>query len=348
MRRVSDQTINDFTVRLATLSSAGIPIVRALSILQGQSAEGPFKRVLGAVVDDVSSGTPLSEAMEKEDRVFDHLYSSMVRAGEAGGVLDTILTRLAIYRERMAEVRAKVVGALVYPVFVLAAAVVVVMAVIIIVIPRFDEIFQSFGVELPLATQILLNFSHFVTTRWYVVFGLPVILFLLHGMMMRAGGGYRRFWHGALLKFPLLGVVLSRSLVASFSRTFGTLLQAGVPHLDALGIVRDTSSNDMLVEGVEHIRVVVREGEGIARPMAEVSVFDELVTNMVEVGEETGELDTMLLRVADAYEKEVDRKADILFKWLEPALLILVAIAVGFIVIALFLPLLSIMSSLNQ
>ena len=348
LRRVSEQAINDFTVRLATLSAAGIPIVKALGILEGQAPVGPFKRVLANVVEDVSAGTPLSEALEKEDRVFDRLYSSMVRAGEAGGVLDTVLTRLAHYRERAAEVRAKVVGALVYPVFVMAVAVIVVAAVIVIVIPRFEQIFDSFDVELPGATRLLLALSSFFVERWYVVFGLPVVLLLLHGILMRRGGRYRTFWHGAMLKVPLLGIVLSRSLVASFARTFGTLLQAGVPHLDALGIVRDTSSNDVLINDVEHIRVVVREGEGIAQPMSEAKVFDELVVNMVEVGEETGELDTMLLRVADAYEREVDRKAEVLFKWLEPALLIMVAILVGFIVIALFLPLLSIMSSLNQ
>ena len=348
MRRISDQTINDFTVRLSTLSAAGIPIVKALSILEGQATDGPFKRVLGQLVEDVSAGTPLSEALEKEDRVFDDLYAAMVRAGEAGGVLDTVLTRLATYRERMAEVRAKVIGALVYPTFVLGVAILVVAAVIVIVIPRFDQIFDSFGVELPAPTRILLASSEFAIERWYLVFGVPVLALLVHSILMRRGGRYRRFWHGVLLRIPLLGVVVSRALVASFSRTFGTLLQAGVPHLDALGIVRDTSSNELMIEGVEHIRVVVREGEGIARPMGEVVVFDDLVTNMVEVGEETGELDGMLLRVADAYEGEVDRKVEVLFKWLEPLLLILVAFLVGFIVIALFLPLLSIMGSLSQ
>ncbi len=347
-RRISDQTINDFTVQLATLSEAGIPIVRALTILEGQTRAGPFKNVLGELVDDVSAGTPLSESMRKHERVFDRLYSAMVRAGEAGGVLDTVLTRLATFRERIAEIRSKIVGAMIYPLVIVLVAVGVVTAVILFVIPKFETIFDSFDVELPGPTRLLLNVSHGAVTYWYLVFGVPVLLILLHGYLMRRGGAYRYRMHALLLRLPLLGGVLRRALIAAFSRTFGTLLQAGVPHLDALGIVRDTSGNEVLVEGVEEIRRTVREGEGIARPMADTGVFDDLVTNMVDVGEQTGELDQMLLRVADAYEKQVDRRIDAMFKVLEPALLIVMAGFVGFIVVALFMPLMKIMSTLNQ
>ncbi len=346
-KRVSDQVVNDFTVQLGTLSAAGIPIVRALSILEGQARPGPFKNVLGELVEDVSAGTPMSEAMAKHERVFDRLYSAMVRAGEAGGVLDKVLGRLATYRERIAEIRSKVVGALIYPLVIVVVAVTVVSAVIVLVIPRFQQIFDSFDIELPAITLILLNLSDFVVKYWYAVFGLPVALFLLHGFLMRKGGAYRYRMHALILKVPLLGSVLRQSLIAGFSRTFGTLLQAGVPHLDALGIVRDTSGNEVLIDAVEDIRRTVREGEGIARPMEETGAFDDLVCNMVDVGEQTGELDHMLVRVADAYEKQVDRKIDALFKVLEPLLLILMAIFVGFIVIALFLPLMKIMGTLN-
>jgi type IV pilus assembly protein PilC len=347
-RRVSSQAVNEFTVQLATLSAAGLPIMRSLSSLERQTKPGPFKDVLGDVVEDVSAGTPMSEAMAKHERVFDRLYSSMVRAGEAGGVLDHILERLAQYRERMSEIRSKIVGAMIYPLVIVIVAVIVVSAVIVWVIPRFVKIFESFDVELPQPTLILLNVSGFTVRYWYVVFGVPVLLLVLHGILMRRRGRYRFMMHKLLLKLPLLGGVLSRSLIAAFSRTFGTLLQAGVPHLDALGIVRDTSSNEVLLEGVEDIRRTVREGEGIARPMEETGVFDELVCNMVDVGEQTGELDQMLIRVADAYEKQVDRKIDAMFKVLEPALLIIMAVFVGFIVVALFLPLMRIMSTLNQ
>jgi len=346
-KRVSAQAVNDFTVQLATLSSSGIPIVRALTILEGQAKAGPFKEVVGELVEDVSSGTPLSEAMGKHERVFDQLYSSMVRAGEAGGVLDTVLQRLATYRERVAEIRAQVAGAMIYPLVIVVVAVSVVSAVIVWVIPRFEQIFESFDVELPGVTQFLLNLSDFVVNFWYVVFGLPVLLVLLHGVLMRRGGAYRYRMHSLLLKVPLLGALIGQSLIAGFARTFGTLLQAGVPHLDALGIVRDTSGNEVLIEGVEMIRRTVREGESISRPMEESGVFDDLVCNMVDVGEQTGELDQMLVRVADAYEKQVDRKIDAMFKVIEPLILIVMAVFVGFIVVALFLPLMKIMSTLN-
>lgn len=347
-RRVPDQLINEFTVQLATLSGAGIPIVRALTILEGQTRPGPFKDVLTELVEDVSSGTPMSEAMAKHERVFDRLYSAMVRAGEAGGVLDRVLQRLAEYRERIAEIRAKIVGALIYPLVIVIVAVGVISAVIVWVIPRFRQIFDSFGVEMPGITQLLLNVSDFTLRYWYVVFGAPVLLVLLHGYLMRRGGGYRYAMHRLLLRLPLLGNVLSKALIAGFSRTFGTLLQAGVPHLDALGIVRDTSGNEVLIASVETIRRTVREGEGIARPMEETGVFDDLVCNMVDVGEQTGELDRMLVQVADAYEKQVDRRIDAMFKVLEPLLLIVMAVFVGFIVVALFMPLMKIMSALNQ
>ena len=347
-RRVSDQVVNDFTVQLATLSSAGIPIVRALTILEGQSRPGVFKDVLGALIEDVSAGTPLSDAMGKHPGAFDELYSAMVRAGEAGGVLDQVLERLATYRERLAEIKSKILGAVIYPSVIVFVAITVVSVVIVFVIPRFRQIFDSFGVELPGITQLLLNVSDFTVHYWYAVFGLPVVGAFLHGIYMRRGGRYRYRIHSFLLRLPLLGSVLSRSLIAGFSRTFSTLLQSGVPHLEALGIVRDTSGNEVLIEGVELIRRTVREGEGIARPMEETGFFDDLVCNMVDVGEQTGELDQMLVRVADAYEKQVDRRIDAMFKVLEPALLILIAIFVGFIVVALFMPLMRIMSALNQ
>lgn len=346
--RVSGQLVTDFTVQLATLSEAGIPVVKALTILEGQTRPGPFKSVLQEMVEDVSAGTPLSEAMAKHEAVFDPLYSSMVRAGEAAGILDRILNRLAAFREKAAEIRSKVVGAMIYPLVILVVAVAVIAAVIVIVIPKFDEIFKSFNVPLPGVTLMLLDISGFCTEYWYLVFGLPLLLLILHGIGMRAKGGYQYRMHKLALKLPLFGGVLQRSLIAGFSRTFGTLIQAGVPHLDALEIVRDTTRNAVLQDAVEDIRRTVREGEGIAQPMGESGMFDDLVVNMVDVGEETGELDRMLLRVADAYEVQVDRKIDAMFKLLEPLLLIAMAVVVGFIVVALFLPLMDIMGELGN
>lgn len=345
---MADQVVTDFTVQLSTLTGAGIPIVRALTILHAQTRPGPFREVLADLVEDVSGGTPLSEAMEKHDRCFDRLYAAMVRAGEKGGVLDRILERLAHFRERAAEIRAKVAGAMIYPLVILIVAVGVVSAVIVWVIPKFRTIFDSFDVELPRPTQILLDVSRIAVTYWYLVFGVPALLLLLHAVLMRRSAGYRYRMHALLLKIPMLGALLQQALVAAFARTFGTLIQAGVPHLEALGIVRDATANDVVAKAVEDVRRTVREGEGIATPMEETGLFDDLVCSMVDVGEQTGELDGMLLKVADAYEKSVDRRIDALFKVLEPAMLIVMAVFVGFIVVALFLPLMKIMQTLGQ
>jgi len=344
--RVRGDLVTDFTIQLATLSEAGIPVVKALTILEGQTRPGPFKWVLREMTEDVSGGLPLSEAMSKHPRCFDMLYSSMVRAGEIGGVLDRILQRLATFREKAAAIRSKVVGAMIYPIILSIISVAVVSFVIAWVIPKFSEIFQSFNITLPDVTQLLLDISDFVVNYWYLVFGLPVALIITHGILMKRSEGYRYQIHKLLLKLPIVGSVATKALTANFSRTFGTLIQAGVPHLDALSIVRDATGNAVLFAGVESIRRTVREGEGIARPMGETGLFDDLVVNMVDVGEETGELDKMLLKVADAYEVSVDRRIDALFKILEPVLLIVMATFVGFIVVALFLPLMEIMQSM--
>ncbi len=346
--RVAGQIVTDFTVQLSTLSEAGIPVVKALTILEGQTKSGPFKAVLRELVEDVSAGTPLSEAMAKHPRCFDELYTSMVRAGEVGGVLDTILNRLATFREKAAEIRAQVRGAMIYPMVILVVAIAVMSAVIVFVIPSFKEIFKSFEVDLPRVTQVLLDISDFVVGYWYVCFGLPLLLVGLHMMLMGKPSGYRYRVHALYLKLPIMSSVVKASIVAGFTRTFGTLIQAGVPHIDALEIVRDSTGNDVLREAVEDVRRTVREGEGLARPMGETGLFDDLVVNMVDVGEETGELDRMLVKVADAYEKQVDRQIEAMFKLLEPIMLVGIAAMVGFIVIALFMPLLEIMTQLGQ
>lgn len=346
--RVNAALVTDFTVQLATLSDAGIPVVKALTILEGQTEPGPFKDILREITEDVSGGAPLSDALAKHDKVFDTLYSSMVRAGEVGGVLDRVLDRLAEFREKAADIRSKIKQAVIYPTILIMVSVVVVSAVIIFVIPTFDEIFKSFDVDLPEPTLILLGLSGFMTSYWYLVFGVPALAFVGHKVAIGRNRGYRRGWHAVLLKIPFLGTVLNRSMTAMFARTFGTLVQAGVPHLDALGIVRDASGNEVLVDAVEDIRRTVREGEGIARPMGETGLFDDVVTNMVDVGEETGELDSMLLKVADAYDEQVDRKLAALFKVLEPAILVLMAVLIGGLVIALILPLTEMMSTIGS
>ncbi len=345
--RVSRALITDFTVQLATLTEAGIPVVRALTILEGQTRAGHFKDVLIELTEDVSSGLPLSESMSKFPRIFDSLYTNMVRAGEAGGVLDRILVRVATFREKAEEVRAKVSGAMTYPLLLGLVAIVVVAAVITFVIPMFDGVFRSFNVELPRSTRILLDVSAFVVKYWYLVFGLPLLFGFLHLMFMGRSLGYRYRIHAIMLRIPLFGRLMRDQLTGAFGRTFGTLVQAGVPHLDSLEIVRDTSSNEVMVEAVEEIRKTVREGEGLARPMGESGLFDDVVVNMVDVGEETGELDNMLIKVANAYEKRFDRRTENFVKLLEPLLVVFMAVIVGFIVVALFMPLMEIMNSIE-
>jgi type IV pilus assembly protein PilC len=272
----------------------------------------------------------------------------MVRAGESAGILDRILVRLAAFREKAAEIQSKIVNAMIYPAILTVVATGIVSAVIVFVIPRFQEIFESFDVTLPGSTQFLLDVSEIATQRWYLVFGVPAAMVLLHMFMITRSKPYRFRIHGIMLKLPLAGGLMRQSLIARFSRTFGTLVEAGVPHLDALGIVRDATANMVLAQGIEDIRRTVREGESIARTMGETGLFDDIVTNMVDVGEETGELDRMLLKVADAYERQLDRRIDALFKFLEPVLLLVMAVVVGFIVVALFMPLLEIMNSINS
>lgn len=344
-KKIATDLVTDFTHQLATLTEAGIPVVRSLQILEGQAKAGPFKVMVGEMVDDVSSGTPLSEAMSKHSRTFDHLYSAMVRAGETGGVLDVVLIRIAEFRERAAEIRGKVLSAMIYPAVVIFVALAVIAAAMAFVIPKFGEVLESLGGELPGPTRFLLNTSDFTVQYWYAVIGVPIGVLVLHLVLMRASLGYRYFMHRLLLKIPYLGAILSQGEVAAFSRTFGTLVQAGVPHLDALGIARDTTDNEVFYGAIDDVRTTVREGETIARPMVDSGVFDALVCNMVEVGEQTGELDGMLLKVARAYEEQVKRKIDLFFRVLEPMLLILIAAMVGFLVVAMFMPLLRITSS---
>jgi type IV pilus assembly protein PilC len=258
------------------------------------------------------------------------------------------LTRLAHFREKAAAVRAKVIGAMIYPAIVALVATLVVSGVVVWIIPKFRDIFASFDAELPRTTRTLLAFSGAVVRYWYVFFGVPVLAAAVHLWSLRRSEPYRFAVNQFLLRLPAIGTVLRKSTIAAFARTFGTLIESGVPHLDALEIVRDTSSSAVLRRGVEQIRRTVREGEGIARPMGESGAFDDLVVNMVDVGEATGELDGMLLKVAGAYEIAVDRSVDALFKVIEPALLVAMAVVVGFIVVALFMPLLSIMNQLGS
>ena len=341
---VAPKALTQFTQQFATLVSAGLPLVRSLRVLEGQLEAGPFRDVVGAVADDVEGGSPLSEALAKYPQAFDRLYVNMVRAGEAGGLLGEILQRLAEFSRKRDTIRGQIKGALTYPAVVLGVAMLIVLFVMIFVVPKFEDVLRNFDVAMPLPTEIVIGISRGLIAWWWVVLVVPVALWAAFRLALRSEGfawQVDRF----KLRVPLFGKLLRRTIIARFARTLGTLLQSGVPILESLGIVGASIPNRVLEDAVEDVRDAIREGETIAGPLGESGVFDDVVVNMIDVGEETGRLDEMLLRIADNVEHEVDSAVSTLFKVIEPLLLVVMAVLVGFIVISLFLPIVRIMDS---
>lgn len=343
--KVKSKILVQFTVQLATLQNAGLPIVRCLRILSEQQREGPFKDAVTSVADDVEGGDSLSVAMAKHSSIFDALYLNMVKAGEAGGILDQILERLAEFAEKADAIRSKITGALAYPAFVMTFAVSVVGFVMVFVVPKFEEVFTQLNTTLPPLTEALMGFAKFATRFWWSFFLGAGLLYALYRVLLRVHG-FKRFVHKTRLRVPLFGPLLKKTIIARFARTFGTLLSAGVPILEALGIVRDSVANLVVGEALDDVHKNIKQGETITRPMAESGVFDDIVINMVDVGEESGNLDRMLLKIADAYEREVDDSVNTVFKVIEPIILLVLALGVGTIVVALFLPILKVMDTL--
>lgn len=349
-RRVTPRLLAEFTSQLAVLLDAGIPITKCLRILEGQVPPGALKRTVGSVLEDVEAGTALSESLAKHPRTFDRLYTNMVLAGEKGGVQEEILNRLASFMEKSEAIKGRVKGALAYPVSVLVVAALVLTLVFIFVIPKFKEIFrQQFKSDdqLPAVTRVVINIGEHVGAWWWAYAAGIALLIVLHGVLVRGVSGYRRFVDKSKLKMPVLGSLLGKSLVARFTRTFGTLIQSGVPHLEALEIVEGALPNVHMAEAVKKIHGSIREGAGIAVPMGASGMFDDIVVNMVDVGEQTGELDRMLAKVSDRYEVEVDRAVTMTFKIIEPLMLVFLAVIVGVIVLALLLPLVKLMESIR-
>ncbi|HTE05306.1 MAG TPA: type II secretion system F family protein [Planctomycetota bacterium] len=345
-QKVSSKALMQFTIQLSTLVNAGLPLVRCLRILEGQLPPGPLKNVLLAVGDDVEGGSTLSEALAKYPQVFDRLYVNMVRAGEAGGMLGTILDRLAGFSRKSEHIKSQVKSALSYPAVVLCIAGAVIVFVMVMVVPKFEAIFQSFHKELPALTQFLMDVSRSLSGYWYVWLAAPVLAVAGYRAALRNERFARRV-DALRLRVPVAGRLVRKTIIARFARTLGTLLQSGVPILEALAIVKAAITNRMLEDAVSSVHDSIREGETIAQPLGESGVFDDMVVNMIDVGEETGQLDAMLLRIADTYEEEVDTEVGTLFKVIEPMLILFMAVVVGFIVLSLFLPILGIMDSLQ-
>ena len=335
-----------FTRQLSTLQDAGLPILRSLRILEGQSKPGPLKSSLNGVIEDVESGNTLSEAMAKQPKAFDNLYVNMVKAGEAGGALEIILQRLAEFKERAQTLKRKVQGAMVYPVAVITVAGLIVGFIMYWIIPKFKDIFADFGVELPAITEYLIAMSDWVVSYWWLIPLVPIALYLIIKIIKKnKTGAY--IIDRITLKIPLVGQIASKATVARTSRTLGTLIASGVPILDALTIARDTAGNEVFKKAFDHIHASIREGESMAVPLKETRITDDMVVNMVDVGEETGALDTMLYKVADVYDEEVSVLIESLVNLLEPLMVVVLGLIVGFIVIALFMPLVKLLNELS-
>ena len=343
---VGSKQLCTFTRQLSTLQDAGLPILRSLRILEGQSKPGALKNSLLGVIEDIESGSTLSEAMAKQPKAFDNLYVNMVKAGEAGGALEVILQRLADFKERAQSLKKRVQGAMIYPVAVIVVATAIVTGIMIFIIPKFKKIFDDFGSKLPWMTEVLIQASDFVSKYWYLLFAVPVAGWLFIKIVKKNRiGEYIVDWIS--LRIPLTGKIQRKAIIARICRTLGTLIASGVPILDALIIARDTAGNAVFRKAFEHIYAAIREGEPMAVPLKETRIADDIVVNMVDVGEETGALDAMLYKVADVYDEEVRVLVDGLIKLLEPMITVVLGLFVGFIVIALFLPLIQLLNDLS-
>jgi type IV pilus assembly protein PilC len=287
-----------------------------------------------------------SEALGKHPKAFDKLYVNMVRAGEIGGVLDAILQRLADFREKAMRLKKRVIGAMIYPVAVVVVAGGILFGILKWIVPKFLKMFDELGVEVPLPTRILMAFGDFVNHKWYWI---PIIIGGMIVMMKAIGAtsGGRYVIDKIKLKLPLFGTIINKSTIARFTRTLGTLVASGVPILEALNITKETAGNAVITRALGHVHDSIREGESIAEPLAQSKICDDMVVNMIDVGEETGDLDKMLLKIADQYDEDVDVAVASLTSLIEPIMIIFLGVAVGFIVISLFLPLISLMSSVG-
>ena len=345
--RVKHKQLTQFTQQLSVLMDAGLPIVRSLKILGNQQKPGLLKNIVVEVSEDVETGSSFSEALAKHPKTFDKLYVNMVKAGEAGGVLDVILQRLAGFMERMEALKRKIIGASIYPAVVITIAVAVVLAIMTFIVPKFEEVFKQVKVPMPGLTLMLMSISNVIKEYWWAIIAFPfVFLFILKAWGRTKGG--RLTIDRIKLNAPLIGPIMKKSVISRFCRTLGTLLQSGVPILEALAIVKNATGNEVVSNAIGTVHDSIREGESIAEPLAACGVFDDIVINMIDVGEETGELDKMLLKIADNYDAEVVAAVSALMSVMEPILIVGLGFTVGFIVVALFLPLISLLEGIGQ
>ena len=346
--KIKTKILTQFTRQLATLVNAGLPLMRGIEVLKRQMKDPQMVEALNGIGENIAAGGTFSESLTQYPKIFDHLYVNMVKAGEAGGVLEVVLGRLAEFAEKSEKIKNKVKGAMIYPIVVLVAAIGITAFLLVAVIPKFQQVFNDMlgGAALPPITQFVIDASGFVQHNGLQIF-LAVVAFVV--LMKIVGktekGAY--FFDVLKLKMPVTGTLTQRSAVSKFTRTLGTLLSSGVPILQSLTITRDTTGNRVLTEAIQNVHDSVKEGESMTQPLSQCQVFPPMVVSMVEVGEETGALADMLTRIANTYDDEVDNAVAGMTAAIEPALIIVLAVVVGTIVIAMFLPMVKIIGSVS-
>jgi len=344
-KKISGEQLMIFTRQLATLLQAGLPLLRAMQILSDQEKNPVFKTALLNISENIQGGNSLSDALSQYPRMFDRLYVNMIRAGEAGGVIDTVLDRLAMFQEKAMKIRKKVKSAMVYPTVVVSVAFVIVWVLLTFVVPSFQKMITSQGGTMPPLTQFVMDLGNALSNHWFltivlvaaVIFG---IRFLFRNAKTKAA------IDRVVFKLPKIGAFVKIVTVSRFARTFGTLMASGVPILQAMTITRDTLDNVVLREALDRVHDRVRDGDTLAQPLEQSKVFPPMVCSMVQVGEETGQLPEMLNRVADNYDEEVDNAVGALTSIIEPLLIVFLAIVVGTIVIAMFMPIITIIQKM--
>jgi type IV pilus assembly protein PilC len=345
--RVGEKDLVIFTRQFATMIGAGLPLVQALEILSKQTENKGFASIISDIKTDVEGGSTFADALRKHPKIFSDLYTNMVGAGEAGGILDTILVRLATYIEKAAALKRKVKGAMVYPSVVISVAILVVAVIMVFVVPTFSKMFDQLGGELPMPTQIIISASDFLSGIGGLLILASIIGFFIALSQVRKTERGRFSTDNILLKFPVVGILFRKVAVAKFTRTLGTLISSGVPILDGLNITAKTAGNKVIEYAVMKVRKGVSEGKTIAEPLSETKVFPPMVNQMIAVGESTGALDNMLEKIADFYDEEVDQAVGTLTSMIEPVLMVFLGGTVGFIVVAMYLPIFKMITLIN-
>lgn len=347
--KVKSKTLMIFTRQLATLIDSGLPLLRGLTVLGRQEPNPVMKRTINTLADSVQTGSTFSESLQQFPRIYNKLYVNMVKAGELGGVLEIVLNRLAEYQEKAQKLKNKIVAAMTYPLIVMFIAVAIMIFLMLVIVPKFEQIFQDMlgdKNKLPALTKAVIGFSRWIGSNiWYIV-AIAAAVFILWKIFAATKAG-RRIIDQSKLKMPLFGDVQRKTAISRFTRTLGTLVTSGVPILQALNITRETAGNVVVSDAINKVHDAVKEGESMVAPLESSGVFPPMVISMVDVGEETGQLPEMLLKIADVYEDEVDNSVSALTSMLEPLMIVLLAVVVGVIVLALFLPLISVIQQMS-